>query len=52
MSARLEVEIRARSLLDLPCGAYRVKIPSRWPFHPSKEGWARRHLGAQQSSAN
>jgi hypothetical protein len=48
VDARLEVEIRAPSLVDLPCGVYRVKTPSRWPFHPSTEGWHRRHFGAQQ----
>jgi hypothetical protein len=45
LDARVEVEIEAPSLIDLPCGGYRVKVPSRWPFHPATEGWARRHLG-------
>lgn len=43
LDARLEVEIEAPSLHDLPCGLYRVRIPSRWPLDPAKEGWARRH---------
>jgi hypothetical protein len=48
LEARLQVEIDAPSLHDLPCGVYRVKTPSRWPFHSSTEGWHRRHFGSQQ----
>ena len=45
LDARLEVEIEAPTLRDLPFGLYRACTPSRWPLDPAKEGWARRHLG-------
>jgi hypothetical protein len=40
--ARLEVDIVAPTIWDLPPGLYRVKVPSRWPFDPAREGMGRR----------
>ena len=42
LDARLEVNIVAPTIWDLPPGLYRVEVPSRWPFDPAREGMGRR----------
>lgn len=42
LDVRLEVDVFAPTIVDLMPGLYRVKVPSRWPFEPAREGWGRR----------
>lgn len=41
LDARLEVDVSAPTIFDLLPGLYRLKVPSRWPFEPAKEGYGR-----------
>jgi hypothetical protein len=49
LDARLEVDIVAPTIWDLPPGLYRVKVPSRWPFDPAREKMGRRRPSASPS---
>jgi hypothetical protein len=52
LDARLEVDIVAPTIWDLPPGLYRVKVPSRWPFDPKREGMGRRRPTAASPSSH